>query len=110
MEGLCPGITLLDVTKQANRSQIIWREPYTTLSVCFSPDGKTLASSGDEWDSNIRLWDVQTGELLKTLKKRTAFEDFKGRDVNSVVFSPDGNTIASGSGNGTIRSLECPHR
>ena len=48
------------------------------------------------------MWDVQTGELLKTLKKRTAFEDFEGRDVNSVVFSPDGNMIASGSGHGTI--------
>ncbi len=101
MEGLCPGITLLD--SQTGEQLKSFGGGDTTLSVCFSPDGKTLASSGDEWDSNIRLWDVQTGELLKTLKKRTAFEDFEGRDVNSVVFSPDGNMIASGSGNGTIR-------
>ena len=101
MEGLCPGITLLDA--QTGEQLKSFGGGDTTLSVCFSPDGKTLASSGDEWDSNIRLWDVQTGELLKTLKKRTAFEDFEGRDVNSVVFSPDGNMIASGSGNGTIR-------
>ena len=101
MEGLCPGITLLD--SQTGEQRKSFGGGDTTLSVCFSPDGKTLASSGDEWDSNIRLWDVQTGELLKTLKKRTAFEDFEGRDVNSVVFSPDGNMIASGSGNGTIR-------
>ena len=98
MEGLCPGITLLD--SQTGEQLKSFGGGDTTLSVCFSPDGKTLASSGDEWDSNIRLWDVQTGELLKTLKKRTAFE---GRDVNSVVFSPDGSMIASGSGNGTIR-------
>ena len=101
VEGMCPGITLLD-TETGKRLKS-FGGLYTTLSLCFSPDGKTLASSGDDWDSNIRLWDVQTGELLKTLKKRTAFEDFEGRDVNSVVFSPDGNTIASGSGNGTIR-------
>ena len=101
VEGMCPGITLLDT--QTGKRLKSFGGLYTTLSVCFSPDGKTLASSGDEWGSNIRLWDVQTGELLKTLKKRTAFEDFKGRDVNSVVFSPDGKTIASGSGNGTIR-------
>ena len=101
VEGMCPGITLLDTeTGERLRS---FGGAYTTLSVCFSPDGKMLASSGDNWDSNIRLWDVQTGERLKTLKKRTAFEDFEGRDVNSVVFSPDGNVIASGSGNGTIR-------
>ncbi len=101
VEGMCSGITLLDT--QTGERLKSFGGLYTTLSVCFSPDGKTLASSGDEWDSNIRLWDVQTGELLKTLKKRTAFEDFGGRDVNSVVFSPDGNRIASGSGNGTIR-------
>ena len=101
MEGLCPGITLLD--SQTGEQLKSFGGGDTTLSVCFSPDGKTLASSGDEWDSNIRLWEVQTGELLKTLKKRTAFEDFEGRDVNSAVFSPDGNMIASGSGNGTIR-------
>ena len=101
VEGMCPGITLLDTeTGERLRS---FGGAYTTLSICFSPDGKMLASSGDNWDSNIRLWDVQTGERLKTLKKRTAFEDFEGRDVNSVVFSPDGNVIASGSGNGTIR-------
>ena len=95
------GTTLLDISTGKHLRS--FGGPYEVMSVCFSPDGKTLASSGDEWDSNIRLWDVQTGELLKTLKKRTAFEDFEGRDVNSVVFSPDGNMIASGSGNGTIR-------
>ena len=101
VEGMCSGITLLDT--QTGERLKSFGGLYTTLSVCFSPDGKMLASSGDNWDSNIRLWDVQTGELLKTLKKRTAFEDFEGRDVNSVVFSPDGNMIASGSGHGTIR-------
>ena len=106
LEGLGLGIELLDI--ETGEYLKAFGGPYDTLSISFSPDGKTLASSGDEWDSNIRLWDVQTGELLKTLKKRTAFEDFEGRDVNSVVFSPDGNTIASGSGNGTIR-LWNPH-
>ncbi len=100
-EGLCPGITLLDI--QTGEQLKSFGGLYTTLSLSFSPDGKTLASSGDEWNSNVRLWDVQTGELLRTLEKRTAFEDFEGRDVNSVVFSPDGNMIASGSGNGSIR-------
>lgn len=100
-EGLCPGITLLDI--QTGEQLKSFGGLYTTLSLSFSPDGKMLASSGDEWNSNVRLWDVQTGKLLRTLEKRTAFEDFEGRDVNSVVFSPDGNMIASGSGNGSIR-------
>ena len=101
IEGLGLGIELLDI--KTGKGLKVFGGPYATLSVCFSPDGRTVASSGDEWDSNIRLWDVQTGELIKTLKKRTGFEDFEGRDVNSVVFSPNGKMIASGNGHETIR-------
>ncbi len=97
VEGLGPGIRLLD-TKTGEHLKALGG-PYATLSVCFSPDGKTLAS-GDQRDNDTRLWDVQTGELLKSLKGHTPFGS---ANVNSVVFSPDGNTIASGSSDGTIR-------
>jgi WD40 repeat protein len=40
--------------------------------------------------STIKLWDVKTGEEIRTLKGH--------RDsVRSVAFSPDGRLIASGS-------------
>ena len=44
----------------------------------------------------MRLWDVQTGEQLRTLEGHTS-------GVNSVAFSPDGSTLASGSGDDTVR-------
>lgn len=56
-------------------------------AVAFSPDGKRVLSGSA--DGKIRLWDVQTGEKLKTL---TGHSD----EVASVVFSADGRYVLSG--------------
>ena len=52
-------------------------------------NSKTLASGGE--DQKVRLWNVNTGKLLDTL------EGHEGR-VNALAFSPNGKTLASGSG------------
>lgn len=68
---------------------------YLPESVAFSPDGKTIASAGrriakdDPAESKaILLWDVESGKQTGTLKA------FKGEDVPSMAFSPDGNFVA----------------
>ena len=54
-------------------------------SVAFSPDSTRIAV-GD--DLGGLLWDVVTGTLISTLDNNPS--------INSVTFSPDGKTIASG--------------
>ena len=69
-------------------------------SVAFSADSKKLVSGGE--DGTARLWDVQTGQLLRTYEGHKAvakaFHRNEGQavPVKSVAFSPDGKTIASG--------------
>ena len=62
----------------------------------FSPDGKTLLDPKlDIWDPIIQLWDVETGEALKTLTGHT-------ESIEAIAFSHDGKTLASGSEDGTV--------
>ena len=74
-------------------------------SVSFSPDGQTLASAVgvEAEDDTIRLWDVATGETVKTLTGHTSSVTGHPSSIYSVAFSPDGQTLASGSWDATVR-------
>jgi WD40 repeat protein len=63
----------------------------THTSVCFSPDGKRLASAGENADKpgEVNVWDVETGGEVFTLTGH------KGA-ATGVCFSPDGKRLATG--------------
>ncbi len=59
-------------------------------AVAFSSDGSALASAG--WDNTVRIWNVASGELMKTLPL--------AGQPQSVAWSLDGRTLAAGAFNG----------
>ena len=72
-------------------------------SMAFSPDGETLAIGDD--DGEIVLWDVATskelGHPLEPFRAEGLAKVGQG-GVFSLAFSPKGDTLASGDGNGDV--------
>jgi WD40 repeat protein len=67
--------------------------------VAFSPDGRTLATGGD--DATIKLWNLASLQQTATLRGHTG-------PVDGLAFSRDGTLLASSSGDGTARLWRAP--
>ena len=83
------GVWLYDVATSRELALL----PTESRVGAFSPHGTILAVLLDD---TVMLWDVTTRTNIATLEGHRGW-------VNSVSFSPDGTTLASGSGDDTVK-------
>jgi WD40 repeat protein len=86
-------IHLWDVARRKELRRIPAHQQWVH-SLCFSPDGKTLASTGV--GPVIGLWDVATGQEAFPQSGHQSY-------VRALVVSPADGTVFTGSYDGTIR-------
>jgi RNA polymerase sigma factor (sigma-70 family) len=94
-----PGLRLLDVMTGKEVCRLNGH-PHGVNAVAFSPDGKTVASTG--LDETIRWWDQDTGKEIRKATWREA-RAYPLSTPDRLAFTPDGKTLVSTGGDCTLR-------
>ncbi len=94
-ERIRPGEIILWDAATGQRLRTLSGHKHNLLGMAFSPDGKRLASTSEDW--TVRLWDAETGAQVRTLEVTPA-----GVRVAGVAFSPDGREIAGAGPDGQV--------
>ena len=81
------GIRIIASIQASNLTpNLLGKHEYSVVALAWHPDGTKLVSAS--WDDTVRIWDVQTGQLLNT------FFGGKINGVSKIALRPDGSMIA----------------
>src|SRR5207249_2389938 len=105
-----PGVVKLWDARTGKERHSLTGHTAQVADVCFSPDGRRLATAAALWDvhrgvyagGEVKLWDVAAG--LETLSLRG-----HRLGVHGVCFSPDGRWLASAAWDDTIHIWDSSH-
>jgi WD40 repeat protein len=87
-------VRLWSVRTGAERG-VLSQQGLRLLGIAWSPDGEQIAASSD-LAGGVRLWNVADQEIARTLTVGQGA-------VTSLSYASDGNALASGGANGTVK-------
>ena len=99
-------INILDRNSERIEKKFAYSNAYYTSrlahpkSICYSPDGTFITYA---FESDIVLRNVEDGSEIYTIQNAYYNTDGHGDMVNSIAISSDGNTMASGSDDNTVK-------
>lgn len=92
--------TVAETSLDTGETTLPWQRHTGMVTCVATVPGAAQAVSGST-DGTIRLWDTQSGTSLGTA-------EVSRLGVFSVAVSPDGSTVAAGSGDGAVREYRLP--
>ena len=91
-------IVLLNI-ETGMQHEILIEANKTVISLAFSPDGRTLASSNTSNDNSVILYDTTTNQVKSHLSGHPSW-------ITYLDYSPDGKTLIGASENGLITAWD----